>query len=505
MAEAEDDLDASDDGAASEFRGVLDQYHERMPQIDADALGDARDILVDKMQDPLKVLTHLLRGNPNRDTSFVNEAAQKVRDGEKTTRERVVVLLDVLKSNWPQDWIVPLLVQALRQAQPALAEEEFPPRSRVLWFCSSASHAALAAHLLEAHCKARLDGVQARDGCLFRKCDLFLDWQLELTLAFPTDERYISVAMEAAFKKVCPKASFAVMSGTCGFEVGGVEGGDTVVATAALIGRLTNDDTCVAAGYAHPDKVILDKLRVVFNNGTPEWIVEEQRIANEQLPPSINPLPCHYQSLWLCRLYSELQHTTGEEEVAEKSTWLEAVGWDVRNPCQLNAHNLAVLERELPDWASGRLSSLLLAVGSQWQIDTSSPLGLRPSEPFLNCVQRKVASLKRERGSEATTSAMCEYPTTVKDYSPGVKFGALLTVDSEKEVAACDGPHDSVIACDFHSFQFYSLCVDSLGPNVPGLVCKGVPYSVRVQDSCGADPSFTSACICIEALKLFHK
>lgn len=497
---------------------------DKMPEGHVKALEDLRYEL-DQGMSTARVLDQLQR------VGLLDRRGSEQIMALPTPSERNEEIINEIRRGRGPD-ALPRFISALRPIHFTLSEKlaskVWPFRTQVLWFVESPTHAAVVVDLLG---EARdygfvagftFDGVQrtSSNRCYFQRGLLFDEdgsskteelEGLEVVVAFPSSVRDVPQAVESAFSEVCPKADVAVMSGVCRGrrwrgegEGDGVRSGDTIVVTQAFDER---QGSAIGAPVGPKDEfvqVLRQRLLEVVGGGDqPAWVGEVERMKEEEAS-------LRYKTLWLTRLFVELQTLQGrgrggggggEGEGVQTSPWLASpeLGWDLDEPSLLSEHNLAVLSQCLPDWESGTLASTLLHSRRLWTVDHTSPLGMAPNPNLVAIVERAV-ECNPQFPSQPSPQAS-SLPLTLPVY------GAMATIpqDTQRREEHHTRPHppsSCALATDFSSYQFYEVCSSSrrLGLDKPLLVCKGVSYEVGGKERACV---VASSCVILEVVRRF--
>ena len=447
-----------------------EEDRETMTERQKELLTEHHAVLAEGMN-PTKVVGHLQR-----------KGVLDLYDKESilaatTTQDKNDRLIEVLKRRSREAF--PAFADVLRTIDPkhaALAEKLLPIRYRVLWFAASASQAAAVVYVLEKYANTLFSNVKTGVGCLFR-CGRALDAFdgmscLEIWLVFPLDEKpdLVAEAMAAAFKTVCPQADMALMSGVCKGVGEGVRSGDLVVANA--VAQL-NSAYPIGPTQNHME----DLERHLRDLIAPSWLEEVKR---DLLIESSK----EYQTLWLTRLYLELQKV----ENGQRPQWLATdslVDWDICQSLKCEK-NQAILAKNLPNWKDGTLATFLLEERALWQSDHSSPLGMSPHRHLLTTVKKRLV-------------AQADYPAPHR--TPRLApphFGMMATELPTSREGGTQLP--SPLVYDDHCFQFYSLSLSELGRDKPWFVCKAVSYELGGSQTLSV---ISSTCLLTEAVKVF--
>lgn len=448
-----------------------EEDRETMTKLQKELLTEHQAVLAEGMN-PTKVVGHLQR-----------KGVLDLYDKESilaatTTQDKNDRLIEVIKRRSREAFhAFADVLRTIDTEHAALAEKLLPIRYRVLWFAASASQAAAVVYVLEKYANILFGNVETSVGCLFR-CGRTLDAFdgmscLEIQLVFPLDEKPDSVAeaMAAAFKTVCPQADMALMSGVCKGVGEGVRSGDLVVANA--VAHLNSADPPIGPRQNHME----DLERHLRDLIAPSWLEEVKR---DLLIESSK----EYQTLWLTRLYLELQKV----ENGQRPQWLATdslVDWEI---CQSLKYekNQAILAKNLPNWKDGTLATFLLEERSLWQSDHSSPLGMSPHRHLLTTVERRLV-------------AQPDYPAPHRaPHLAPPHFGTMATELPTSREGGTQLP--SPLVYDDHCFQFYSLCLSELGRDKPWFVCKGVSYELEGSQTLSV---ISSTCLLTEAVKVF--
>ena len=441
---------------------------ERMPEAQREILGEYTDYLSERMV-PERVVEGLQK------LGVFDRHDKETVLAKQTTKERNEEVIELVMRRGTHAF--PKFVRALQRIHSSLAKKLqsklYPVKCRVLWLAESASHAAIVVHTLEKpeYAGVRFDDIVRAPGCLFRcgvvsghetRCGME---QVEIIVVFPVHESLLSEAMESAFNAVCPQADIAVMCGVCKGRGESVKSGDTIMVTQAVENSLAVPWNSIGPKMEFI-QVLSSHLQQLFTT-TPLWLADVNS-ANQK------EASMQYQSLWLTRLFIELQKV-------QDSRWLHSLGWDMSRPSLLNEHNQATVDRNCCDWKNGYLVASLLKQRS-WCIDQSSPLGVAPNPALLTQVQEQL-------------TFDTDYPPQPPNYPLGMPhFGAIETLTDKTELARTH----IILASDANSFMFYNFCNSKLGPGKPWFVCKGVPREGSETGSVMA-----STCLLVEVIEIF--
>ena len=388
-----------------------------------------------------------------------------------TPREQTEALLNILPTRGPE--FCEAFRRVVQITNDRLAGTVAPVRYRILWVAPSTRHAALVAHTLQKYAKASFLPAQERAGYLVRKGTVFGENDTQVSLVFPTKSGSISVLLGEAVEK---NVNFALLTGISEPLAPPTDHTPTtpcadriLLVTEASSPAHSHPLRCPAAQRVHLiQRQLQERLRRVV------WVCAplRERYRHQTL--------CAAQAGLLARLWVELQCVGRGEE----STWLSAVGWEregvksEKGDCEgvkgeregaagegtdsvkvesegvkggegegvIGEENRALLGRLLPDWPTGELARWLLKE-RLWYTDSTSPLGLSPTEQILKAAQREQDARQFSR------------PPDTELHSEPI-FGGVSP------------PGGLGVASDPDTFLFYQSCSRRLGESGFWMACR---------------------------------